>query len=115
MRTCALTVSLLLWLVLPAYSHAILLSATPTTGEVCQGPDVAIKLRFNSRVDYSRSRLTLVAPDGQQGKLAISEISSPDSLISQARGLQRGLYILRWQVLAGDGHITRGEVKFLVH
>src|SRR5690348_8138195 len=51
MRNQALTLSLLLWLVLPAYSHAILLSATPTAGEVCQGPDVRIKLRFNSRVD----------------------------------------------------------------
>jgi methionine-rich copper-binding protein CopC len=115
MRNCALTLSLLLWLVVPAYSHAILLSATPTMGEVCQGPNVPIKLRFNSRVDAGRSRLILVAPDGEQGMLAISGISTPDSLVAQAKGLRRGLYVLRWQVLAGDGHISRGEVKFLVH
>ena len=114
MKNYALRLSLLLSLVFPAFGHAILLSATPAIGEVFQGPDVPIRLQFNARIDAKRSRLILVAPDGGQGPLAISEVSSPDLLVAQARGLHRGSYVLRWQVLANDGHITRGEVRFVV-
>ncbi len=56
----------------------------------------------------------LVAPDGAQTALAILEQTSPDALSSQAKALKSGSYILRWQVLANDGHITRGEVPFQV-
>ncbi len=43
-----------------------------------------------------------------------SEQSSPDSLNSQIHGLESGPYTLQWQVLAVDGHISRGEVPFRV-
>jgi methionine-rich copper-binding protein CopC len=36
-------------------------------------------------------------------------------LISRADDLKRGAYKLRWQVLAADGHITRGEIFFKVN
>ena len=98
-----------------AHSHAIVLSATPAPDEVLSGPDVQVKLRFNSRIDAKRSRLILVTPDGEQRTLIISsETSSPDALSSQAKSLRGGSYVLRWQVLASDGHITRGEVPFRV-
>jgi methionine-rich copper-binding protein CopC len=29
-------------------------------------------------------------------------------------GLVKGAYVLRWQILAMDGHITRGNVPFQV-
>jgi len=97
-----------------AHGHAIVLSTTPGLRETVPGPDVAIKIRFNSRIDSKRSRLTLLAPDGNQTMLGIAEASSEDSLISEAKGLKSGVYLLRWQVLALDGHITRGEVPFRV-
>jgi len=96
------------------YGHAILVSATPGVSEVIEGPDVPVKLQFNSRIDTKRSRLVLVAPDGQQRTLPISDQSPPDSLTSVAKGLTGGAYVLRWQVLANDGHITRGEVNFRI-
>ena len=79
-----------------------------------RGPDVPIKIRFNSRIDPKRSRLMLLASDGKQTALGIAEASSGESLISEAKGLKSGAYVLRWQVLAIDGHITRGEVPFRV-
>lgn len=97
-----------------ARGHAILLSATPSAGEVVSGPDTSVTLRFNSRVDAGRSMLILVGPGGELRKLVIGEQSSPESLNSQAKGLKSGSYILRWQVLAIDGHITRGELPFRV-
>ena len=97
-----------------AYGHAIVLSATPDQHQTMRGPDIPIKIRFNSRIDPKRSRLTLLASDGKQTALGIAEASSEESLISEAKGLKSGAYILRWQVLAVDGHITRGEVPFRV-
>jgi len=97
-----------------AYSHAIVLSATPAKAQEVSGPDVPIALRFNSRIDAKRSRLTLMMPDGEQTPLDLSEVAAGDSLVSKAKGLKSGSYLLRWQVLATDGHITRGEVPFRV-
>jgi methionine-rich copper-binding protein CopC len=96
------------------YGHAILLSARPGSGQLVHGPDIQVCLRFNSRVDAKRSRITLVPTIGDPRTLSIGEQSSPDSLDSQVHGLESGPYVLRWQVLAVDGHISRGEVPFRV-
>jgi len=105
---------LFLLFALSLYGHAILLSAVPSAKELVNGPNVTVKLRFNSRIDAKRSRVTLVASDGQQTVLTIEEQASADSLSTVAKGLKRGSYIVLWQVLANDGHITRGEVPFQV-
>jgi len=95
-------------------AHAILLSATPQIGNVLRGPETPITLRFNLRIDGKRSRLMLIAPDGSRSTLEIGNQPSPDTLTSQAKKLRAGSYVLQWQVLANDGHITRGEVSFRV-
>ena len=118
MRSLRLSIPILVvmtfYFALAAHGHAIVLSTTPHLREIVRGPDVPIKIQFNSRIDSKRSRLILIAPDGQQTALGIVEASSEDSLISEAKGLKSGAYLLRWQVLALDGHITRGEVPFRV-
>lgn len=97
-----------------ANAHAILLSATPAVQQVTHGPEVVVKLRFNSRIDGKRSRLLLIGSDGTQNILSIEAQPSPDTLTATATGLKRDFYVIRWQVLANDGHITRGEVPFHV-
>jgi copper resistance protein C len=97
-----------------AGAHAVLLESSPALKSTVPGPDVPIKLRFNVRIDGSRSRLTLVAPDGSMSTLEISQSAGPDTLCAQAKGLAPGEYRLRWQVLASDGHITRGEIPFSI-
>jgi hypothetical protein len=98
----------------PLFAHAILLSAAPGLGAVVHGPKVPVRLRFNSRIDSKRSVLRLLCPGGALQTLLIGDQSSPDTLVSTASGVQHGSYILQWQVLASDGHITRGEVQFRV-
>jgi hypothetical protein len=39
---------------------------------------------------------------------------SPDALAAKTKRLAPGAYVLRWLVLANDGHITRGEIPFEV-
>jgi hypothetical protein len=104
----------LLLLVASAAAHAVLLESSPSLNAAVAGPDVPIKLRFNVRIDASRSRFALVRPDGTTTPLELAKDSPADTLSAQASGLAPGAYRLRWQALASDGHITRGEIPFTV-
>ena len=96
-------------------AHAILVEATPKSGSTVSGPDVPIRLRFNVRVDGGRSRIAIVtASQAKPNSLTLDKQTSPDVLTASAAGLSAGPYKLQWQVLAADGHITRGEVPFTV-
>ena len=95
-------------------AHAVLVEATPASDSTVPGPDIDVKLRFNLRIDRTRSRLTLMRPDGQTIALKIIGNDAPDRLVARATGLMSGSYRLLWQVLAVDGHITRGELAFRV-
>jgi copper resistance protein C len=94
-----------------AYAHAILVESLPAANSTVAGPSIPIKLRFNVRIDVKRSRLELVGPEKTSTLLSATQ-PSPDILQAQAEGLKAGAYSLRWQVLAADGHITRGEIPF---
>src|SRR5215831_15198363 len=95
-------------------AHAVLLDASPAANGTVTGPDVPIQLRFNARIDGTRSQLRVVFPDQSVHPLKLRPQSTPATLESEATGLDQGTYRLQWQVLAGDGHITRGEVPFQV-
>jgi copper resistance protein C len=97
-----------------ADAHAIILEAEPAMNDAVAGPDVQIRLRFNSRIDHKRSRLTLVDPAGETRPLVIDKAAAEDMLAARAASLVPGAYRIRWQVLAVDGHITRGDVPFTV-
>ena len=109
-----LAVALLLLSPSSSLAHAVLVESSPALKSSVAGPDVPLKLRFNVRIDAVRSRLTLVDPDGASQTLEISKQDSPEIISGEAKGLHPGLYRLRWQVLASDGHITRGEIPFTV-
>jgi len=94
-------------------AHAILVETSPKSGATVSGPDVPIRLRFNVRVDGERSRITLVRPTGAK-QLTLDKQATPDVLTTNATGLIPGKYKLQWQVLAADGHISRGELPFTV-
>lgn len=96
-----------------AYAHAILVEASPSANSTVAGASIPIKLRFSARIDAKRSRLELVGPDKTSTLLSATQ-PSPDTLQAVAEGLKVGSYSLRWQVLAADGHITRGEIPFNV-
>jgi methionine-rich copper-binding protein CopC len=105
---CVLLFAQFLW------AHAVLLQARPAKDAAVGGSPLLVELRFNCRIDGERSRLTLVLPDRTLHPLAIQRQTSPDSLRAQDSSFQPGSYLLRWQVLAPDGHITRGEIPFVI-
>lgn len=110
----ALTVALALGSPDRAQAHAIIVESSPSVGAEVPGPDVAVSLHYNNRIDKTRSRLTLMLGERPLVKLPIDPGGAPDVITAKATGLAPGAYRLRWQVLALDGHITRGEIPFTV-
>ena len=99
----------------PLWAHAILMESKPKANSTITGSEVPIWLRFNVRIDGSRSRLQLIGPDGSAVSMQAAKQTAPNILESRATGLKPGVYKLRWQVLASDGHISHGEVAFTVN
>jgi len=55
-----------------------------------------------------------MAPDGTSSPLALPQQAKPDVLQMHASGLKPGAYKLQWNVLASDGHMSKGIVPFSV-
>jgi methionine-rich copper-binding protein CopC len=104
-----------LWATAPqAHAHAVVIDSTPSVGAVLPPGNADITLRFNSRIDHQRSRLTLIPVQGQPQGVPLTPDSAPDLVLAKLSNLSPGQYRLRWQVLAIDGHLTRGEIPFSV-
>ncbi|CAL76566.1 Putative Copper resistance protein, copC family [Bradyrhizobium sp. ORS 278] len=97
-----------------ASAHAIIVSSQPAAGATIDKDALAIRLRFNSRIDHARSRLKLKAPDGAELALTPVADAPADEIDAQAAALSPGAWHLQWQVLSVDGHITRGDIPFNV-
>ncbi len=97
----------------PAAAHAVLVSSTPPLGGAIAAGHQHLLFRFNSRIDHEHSRLMLTGPDGRSLVLPIEAASAENALETEA-DLAPGGYRLRWQALALDGHVTRGDVPFTV-
>lgn len=107
----------LAWVVLaasPALAHAIIVEATPVVGAVLHAGTIDVRLRFNSRIDHHRSRLMVLDAIGKETAVATDDNTPADVITAHISGLAPGQYRLRWQVLALDGHITRGDIPFSV-
>jgi methionine-rich copper-binding protein CopC len=111
---CLATLVLVLGAAQVASAHAILVDSTPKANSTVKGTELVVDLRYNVRVDGTRSKLVLVGPSGPATTLVIAKQSSPDHLQSHATGLIPGTYKIQWYVLASDGHMTHGEIPFTV-
>ena len=111
----AIAAALLLGLLAPppAFAHAILEDSVPPEGGSVPAGRIGITLRYNSRIDKARSKLELTGPDHDHTTLPIMQAGPPDVLTTSAE-LKPGDYTIRWNVLATDGHLTRGDVHFTV-
>lgn len=97
-----------------AAAHAVIVQASPTADQHVAPGELDIRIEFNSRIDKARSRLQVTAPAGGRTDVPIDQVGDPNVLAGKTGALTPGAYVLRWQVLAVDGHITRGDIPFMV-
>ena len=97
-----------------AHAHAIVESSQPAANAAVAPGELRVRVKFSSRIDAARSRLTLIGPDGRQATLVLGPADEPGVLTATAQAGARGRYTLHWQVLSVDGHVTRGDIPFRV-
>ncbi len=90
----------------------MLIDSTPAANAAVPAGPVAITLHYNSRIDRGRSRVTLSGPGGAAPAVLAIAGDGPPDVIHTSAATRPGDYVLHWQVLATDGHITRGDVPF---
>lgn len=93
-------------------AHAIVMESQPKVHDHLAAGAQAFSVHFNSRIDLKRSKLTLIAAD--RSEIPVTRTASPDdqTLTGTVAVPAAGEYRLRWQVLAVDGHTTRGDIPF---
>ena len=112
-----LAASLVLLPVSPAVAHAIVLESSPVHDAVLARAPGQVTLRFNSKIEKRFTRITLAAGDRPAMVIALpgrEEASAPDRVVIPLSPLAPGVYVLRYRVLAVDGHITEGALRFTV-
>ena len=116
LRAWALITALLACGPATAAAHAIILESEPAAGAKLGEPPARIYLRFNSKLEKRLSRVTLASADGRPVPLpAVAEGSEmPDRIVLPLGKLRAGAYVVRYKVLAVDGHITEGVLRFSV-
>jgi methionine-rich copper-binding protein CopC len=101
----------------PASPHAIVLESSPVHDAVLERAPRQVTLRFNSKIEKRFTRVTLAAADQPPVAVALPESddpAAPDRIVIPLRPLAPGVYVLRYRVLAVDGHITEGALRFTV-
>jgi copper resistance protein C len=100
-----------------ASPHAIVLESSPTHDAVLTRAPEQVTLRFNSRIEKRFTRVTLAVADQAPVAVALRTAdaeATPDRLTIPLQPRGPGVYVLRYRVLAVDGHITEGALRFTV-
>ena len=99
-----------------AAAHALVVESRPPAGAKLAEPPAEIYLRFNSKLEKRLSHATISTEKGKPVALPIATDGHdrPDRLVLPLAPLAPGNYLVRYKVLAVDGHITEGILRFSV-
>ncbi len=102
----------------PASAHAVLVSSSPKDHAILKAPPQKVILRFDARIEKPVSQVTLHTDKGQQVALKTPKggykAGAADQLIVPLPQLKPGTYQLEYKVLATDGHLTPGAIRFTI-
>ena len=97
-----------------AHGHAIVTKTTLEEKPILADTATSVTLYFNSRIEPGFSRVILVDKTRKERTLEVTPGEKGDSLTAQLPALAAGMYTLRYRILAIDGHVTEGLLRFRV-
>ena len=113
----ALIVALVVLSQIPARAHAVLVESSPRDNASVKESPKRVVLRFDAKIEKKVTQITLL--DAKGDKVALPKPphgygGTPDQLVIPLPKLRPGAYQLRYQVMATDGHISPGLIRFTV-
>lgn len=94
------------------WAHAILIESTVVQEARLTEAPKTIGLRLNSRIEHGLSRFTLEGNGGRINGTLAAEPRGSDRILVNLPAMTPGTFVLRYRVLAADGHITEGALRF---
>ncbi|WP_422755152.1 copper resistance CopC family protein [Micromonospora sp. WMMD708] len=95
----------------PALAHNSLTGSNPADGAKVATAPAAVELRFLSKLDPGRTKITVTGPDNIPAAGGEPTFSGSRVRVPFAPGAA-GLYIVDYQLPSSDGHPVKGEVRF---
>lgn len=111
--SCVILLCLMLGLHPGAGAHAILVGSEPADGAILDESPRKVLFRFNAALEHAVTRVYLVNVDNAQRPLRTID-SSIDRVVVDLPRLAPGVYTIVYKVLARDGHVTEGFIRFTI-
>ena len=111
---CLLTLFCFLALCPPSWGHGVLIESSPPHGAVLKESPSVVSLRFNAVLEPSITRVTLVDLKEHHQALKMTDASTVERIVATVPPLPPGVYLVNYMVLATDGHVTEGSIRFTI-
>jgi len=101
----------------PAWPHAYPAVSIPADGAVLREAPREIRIQFTEGIEFEFSRIAVKSQTGD--KIGAGTLRKPaeDTLLldlKELKPLPPGAYIIEWQVLSVDTHVTDGVLRFTI-
>ena len=100
-------------------AHPIVLESSLSHDAVVTRSPEQVALRFNSTIETRLAQVTITGRDGHPIPLAVAPNHRNglphNRLIIPLQPLPPGTYVIRYKILATDGHISEGALRFTVN
>ncbi len=113
MVSCILVLLFLVGTCTEVEAHAILVGSDPMHGAILDESPPRVLFRFNAALEHSVTRVNLLDVNKAQTPLRTVD-SSIDRVAVALPWLSPGVYTVVYKVLARDGHVTEGFIRFTI-
>jgi methionine-rich copper-binding protein CopC len=99
----------------PALAHAALISATPAVNGMAMPAPTELRLKFSEGIELKFAKVKLIGPGKKTVATGPARLDPSDNtllIVPVAAPLPDGTYTVDWQVVATDGHKTKGTYSF---
>ena len=95
-----------------AWAHGILMESNPPHNAILHQYPEKVVLRFNASLEPTMTHVVMVDMEHQVTDLSPTRESTIEQIVMTVPPLKPGVYHIRYRVLATDGHVTEGFVRF---
>ena len=98
-----------------ALAHARLVAARPAENRTATPPPTELQLKFSEAIELKFAQVTVSGTDSKPvktGAVALDPNDKTTLIVPIAAPLADGSYLVTWQVVAADGHKTKGSYRF---